>query len=100
ESASHPSPELEAFLAGLTVKARVKAGSSLKFCRVAEGAADLYPRFGPTMEWDTAAGDCVFRFSGADAPRRSPLTYNKQSLRNGPFVIGGELLAPLETRPR
>jgi len=99
ESASHPSAELEGFLATIPVKARVKTGSSLKFCRVAEGAADLYPRFGPTMEWDTAAGDCVYRFSGAAAPRVSPLTYNKESLRNGNFVIGGELLAA-PARPR
>lgn len=99
ESASHPSAELDGFLAGLRVKARVKTGSSLKFCRVAEGSADLYPRFGPTMEWDTAAGDCVYRFSGAAAPRVSPLAYNKESLRNGNFVIGGELLAAA-ARPR
>lgn len=98
ESASHPSTELEGFLAGLRVKARVKTGSSLKFCRIAEGAADLYPRFGPTMEWDTAAGDCVFRFSGAARPRLSPLTYNKESLRNGNFVIGGERLAASPSR--
>lgn len=98
ESASHPSSELETFLAELRVKARIKTGSSLKFCRVAEGAADLYPRFGPTMEWDTAAGDCVFRFSGAERPRESPLVYNKESLRNGNFVIGGELLAAAKAR--
>ncbi|MBI4370951.1 MAG: 3'(2'),5'-bisphosphate nucleotidase CysQ [Elusimicrobia bacterium] len=92
ESRSHPSPELESFLAGLKVKARLRIGSSLKFCRVADGAADLYPRFGPTMEWDTAAGDAVFRWSGEGAPRVSPLAYNKPSLKNGGFVLGGERL--------
>ena len=58
ESRSHPSPALEAFLAPLTVVERVKSGSSPKFCVVAEGGADVYPRLGPTMEWDVAAGDC------------------------------------------
>jgi 3'(2'), 5'-bisphosphate nucleotidase len=88
ESRSHPSARLEEFLATLTVARRVPSGSSLKFCLVAEGEADIYPRFGPTMEWDVAAGDCVFRHSGRNGPRRSPLTYNKPDLRNGDFVIG------------
>jgi 3'(2'), 5'-bisphosphate nucleotidase len=88
ESRSHPSAELHAYLATIPVKARVQAGSSLKFCWVAEGKADIYPRFGRTMEWDVAAGDCVFRESGADAPRRSPLRYNKPDLANAHFIIG------------
>jgi 3'(2'), 5'-bisphosphate nucleotidase len=90
ESRSHPSAELEAWIAGRQVARRINAGSSLKFCRVAEGAADVYPRFGTTMEWDVAAGDCVFRWSGAAGPRFSPLRYNKPGFRNGPFVIGLE----------
>jgi 3'(2'), 5'-bisphosphate nucleotidase len=89
ESRSHPSARLERYLASIPVARRIQAGSSLKFCLVAEGAADLYPRFGPTMEWDVAAGDCVYRSSGRGAPRPSPLTYNKPDLRNGDFVIGG-----------
>ena len=88
ESRSHPSKELEAYLATLPVKERVPAGSSLKFCRVAEGAADLYPRLGPTMEWDVAAGDCIFRNSGRHRPRVSELVYNQPELRNQGFVIG------------
>jgi 3'(2'), 5'-bisphosphate nucleotidase len=88
ESRSHPSPELEAYLATIPVARRISAGSSLKFCLVAEGAADIYPRFGPTMEWDTAAGDCVFRYSGRDGERASPLRYNTPDLRNPSFVIG------------
>ena len=88
ESRSHPSAELEEFLKTVRVKARVQAGSSLKFCWVAEGRADLYPRFGPTMEWDTAAGDCVYRQSGRDDERSSPLRYNTPSLRHDRFVIG------------
>jgi 3'(2'), 5'-bisphosphate nucleotidase len=90
ESRSHPSPELEAFLAPLSVASREVVGSSLKFCRVAEGAADLYARFGPTMEWDVAAGDCIFRNSAAHGRRASPLRYNQPELRNQGFVIGLE----------
>jgi 3'(2'), 5'-bisphosphate nucleotidase len=88
ESLSHPSPELEEYLQTIPVARRVKAGSSLKFCWVAEGRADLYPRLGPTMEWDVAAGDCVYRQSGREGERPSPLTYNKPDLRNTSFVIG------------
>jgi 3'(2'), 5'-bisphosphate nucleotidase len=88
ESLSHPSPELEQYLQTLPVARRVKAGSSLKFCWVAEGRADIYPRLGPTMEWDVAAGDCVYRQSGPNGERSSPLTYNKPDLRNPSFVIG------------
>ena len=88
ESRSHPSPELEAYLETIPVARRVQVGSALKFCLVAEGTADIYPRFGPTMEWDSAAGDCVFRYSGRDGERESPLTYNRPDLRNPPFVIG------------
>ena len=88
ESLSHPSQELEDYLKTIPVARRVKAGSSLKFCWVAEGKADVYPRLGPTMEWDVAAGDCVYRQSGRDGERPSPLTYNKPDLRNSSFVIG------------
>ncbi len=88
ESLSHPSPELEEYLQTIPVAQRVKAGSSLKFCWVAEGRADIYPRLGPTMEWDVAAGDCVYRQSGRSGERSSPLTYNKPDLRNPSFVIG------------
>jgi 3'(2'), 5'-bisphosphate nucleotidase len=88
ESLSHPSAELEEYLKTIPVARRVKAGSSLKFCWVAEGRADVYPRLGPTMEWDVAAGDCVYRQSGRGGERTSPLTYNKPDLRNTSFVIG------------
>jgi 3'(2'), 5'-bisphosphate nucleotidase len=88
ESLSHPSAELEEYLRTIPVARRVKAGSSLKFCWVAEGRADIYPRLGPTMEWDVAAGDCVYRQSGRHSERSSPLTYNKPDLRNSSFVIG------------
>lgn len=73
---------------GVKVAEEIPSGSSLKFCLVAEGKADLYPRFGPTMEWDTAAADAVFRYSGKNGTRTSPLTYNKPDLKNGEFVLG------------
>jgi len=88
ESRSHPSERLEHYLRTIEVSGRIQAGSSLKFCMVAEGKADIYPRFGPTMEWDVAAGDCIFRNSGRGTPRHSPLRYNKPDLRNGDFILG------------
>ena len=89
ESRSHPSPELERFLAELHVAERIKVGSSLKFCWLADGRADCYARFGPTMAWDVAAGDCVFRYaSPSDRPHASPLSYHPANLGVGPFVIG------------
>lgn len=88
ESRSHPSAELEAWLRTVPVAERIPAGSSLKFCWLAEGRVDVYPRFGATMEWDVAAGDCVFRQSGADGPRVSPLEYNRPDLRIPGFVVG------------
>lgn len=88
ESKSHPSAELEDYLKDLPIKERITAGSSLKFCLVAEGRADIYPRMNPTMEWDVAAGDCIYRNSGKGRPRRSSLTYNKATLKNDSFVIG------------
>jgi 3'(2'), 5'-bisphosphate nucleotidase len=90
ESRSHPSAELEAWLAERPVAARVPVGSSLKFCLVAEGSVDVYPRLGPTMEWDVAAGDCIYRHSGRAGPRQSPLVYNQPTLRNPSFVLGLE----------
>jgi 3'(2'), 5'-bisphosphate nucleotidase len=87
-SRSHPSGQLAAFLDKHGVSRRVPAGSSLKFCLVAEGAADVYPRFGPTMEWDTAAGDCVYRDSAASGRHPCALNYNKPDLRNGGFIVG------------
>jgi len=88
ESRSHPSERLERYLGSIEVSKRIQAGSSLKFCMVAEGKAHIYPRFGPTMEWDVAAGDCIFRNSGRAVPRKSPLRYNKPDLRNGDFILG------------
>ncbi len=77
-SRSHLSPETEAFIERFAVKSMLPAGSSLKFCRVAEGAADLYPRLSRTMEWDTAAGDAVLRAAGGRVS-----TLNGQALLYG-----------------
>lgn len=68
----------------------ISAGSSLKFCLVAEGIADMYPRFGPTMEWDTAAGHAIAEIAGArvlDFYARTPLRYNKEKLENPSFIV-------------
>ncbi len=92
QSRSHPSPELEAYLAGLKVAESVSVGSSLKLCAVAEGRADLYPRLGPTMEWDTAAGQAVVEGAGGKVLDREgrPLVYNKPELLNPYFVVTGD----------
>jgi 3'(2'), 5'-bisphosphate nucleotidase len=63
-SRSHMSPETSAFIERYAVASMVSAGSSLKFCKLAEGEADLYPRLSRTMEWDTAAGDAILRAAG------------------------------------
>jgi 3'(2'), 5'-bisphosphate nucleotidase len=70
---------------------RIACGSSLKLCRVAEGAADFYPRFGPTMEWDTAAAQCVVEVAGGMVADLSgvALRYNKQNLLNPYFMVAG-----------
>ncbi|MEA1986712.1 MAG: 3'(2'),5'-bisphosphate nucleotidase CysQ [Candidatus Marinimicrobia bacterium] len=87
ESRSHPSQELENYLKTIKVKNRIQVGSSLKFCFVAEGKADIYPRMGPTMEWDTGAGDCIFRNATEGKENYSPIKYNKRVLKNDNFVI-------------
>ncbi len=93
-SRSHCDAATEAFLAKLPIGERKSAGSSLKFCRLAEGAADVYPRFGPTMEWDTAAGDAVLRAAGGcvNAVEGGPLAYGKtgSDYRNGGFIAWGD----------
>ncbi|HEU4987499.1 MAG TPA: 3'(2'),5'-bisphosphate nucleotidase CysQ [Rhizobiaceae bacterium] len=80
-SRSHRTPETDAFIAKFPGAEIVSVGSSLKFCLLAEGAADLYPRFGRTMEWDTAAGDAVLRAAGGRTLTLDgePLTYGKRN---------------------
>lgn len=93
-SRSHSDPATEAFLASLVIAERRPAGSSLKFCAVAEGSADVYPRFGTTMEWDTAAGDAVLRAAGGIVQNEdgTPLRYGKAEtqFKNGPFIAWGD----------
>ena len=93
----HLSPETQEFVDNLKKEFKevelVETGSSLKLCLVAEGRADFYPRFGPTMEWDTAAAHAVVIFSGADikqAPSGEELVYNKENLLNPWFIVQGK----------
>jgi len=82
---------LDRFLEGRTVAASINAGSSLKFCLVAAGEADLYPRFGRTMEWDTAAGDAVLRAAGGRVTELDgrELRYGKPGFANPHFIARG-----------
>jgi 3'(2'), 5'-bisphosphate nucleotidase len=92
-SRSHLDENTAAFLERLPIAARRSTGSSLKFCLVAEGEADVYPRFGPTMEWDTAAGHAVVAAAGGRVvtPEGEPFVYGKtgSGYRNGSFVVWG-----------
>jgi 3'(2'), 5'-bisphosphate nucleotidase len=96
-SRSHRDPETESFLKALPIGEARSAGSSLKFCVVAEGLGDVYPRFGPTMEWDTAAADAVLRAAGGVVldTAGGPLNYGKfdLGLRNGSFIAWGDATA-------
>ncbi len=92
-SRSHRGASLDAFLARLGPHELVAMGSSLKFCLVAEGAADVYPRFGPTSEWDTAAAQAVVEAAGGVvlAPDRAPLRYNaRDDLLNPSFIASAD----------
>jgi 3'(2'), 5'-bisphosphate nucleotidase len=96
-SRSHLDPKSDSFLKRLPIGETRFAGSSLKFCLIAEGLGDVYPRFAPTMEWDTAAGDAVLRAAGGGVldPSGLPLSYGKvdSELRNGPFIAWGDVTA-------
>jgi 3'(2'), 5'-bisphosphate nucleotidase len=98
-SRSHASAETQAYFDVLNEEhGRVQIlskGSSLKLCMVAEGAADVYPRFAPTMEWDTAAGHAVCKYAGCNVfqyDSKTPLTYNKENLLNPWFLVARERL--------
>ncbi|MFI5205454.1 MAG: 3'(2'),5'-bisphosphate nucleotidase CysQ [Candidatus Paceibacterales bacterium] len=93
-SRSHLTDETLKFVEDLKSQGKqvdfVSSGSSLKFCLVAEGAADVYPRFGPTMEWDTAAAQAVANAAGKkvlNTSTRQELTYNKENLLNPNFIV-------------
>ena len=67
----------------------LKIGSSIKFCRLAEGKADIYPRFGRTMEWDTAAGHAILKYEGGsliDINTKKELVYGKKDYENSSFI--------------
>lgn len=93
-SRSHMSSETKEFIDKLDKKGKslklISKGSSLKLCQVAEGTADCYPRLGPTMEWDTAAGHAIAKFAGKSVniyPDNTPLIYNKENLLNPWFIV-------------
>lgn len=87
-SRSHRGSSLDAFLARIGPHELVEVGSSLKLCLVAEGAADVYPRLGPTSEWDTAAGQCVLEQAGGQVLKLNgePLEYNRENTLNPSFM--------------
>ena len=96
-SRSHKTAELEAYVAekrkAFGDVEFISAGSSLKICLVAEGRADVYPRLGPTMEWDTAAGQAIAEYAGASVCQHDtskPLIYNKEDLHNPWFIVQRE----------
>lgn len=93
-SRSHQNQETTQYIESLKGQGRpvtlINSGSSLKICRVAEGAADIYPRFAPTMEWDTAAGHIIAQESGCvvlQPETKTPLVYNKENLLNPWFIV-------------
>ena len=90
-SRSHLTPEVGEYLRQFDIAQEISAGSSLKFCRVAEGMADIYPRLGRTMEWDTAAGHAVVQFAGGSVSdlEGNPLRYGKAGSENPHFVVKG-----------
>jgi 3'(2'), 5'-bisphosphate nucleotidase len=90
-SRSHPDAKTGELLKTLTIKGHTHAGSSLKFCLVAAGEADIYPRAGQTMEWDTAAGHAVLRAAGGTVTNwdGTPFLYGKPGFLNGPFIARG-----------
>ena len=93
-SRSWRSPRTDALLARMGEVEVVSQGSSLKFCRLAEGTLDVYPRMGPTCEWDTAAGQCVLQAAGGvvlSTASGKPFRYNRRpSLLNGDFMALGD----------
>lgn len=93
-SRSHQSEETQAYIENLRKQGKpvtlISSGSSLKICLVAEGSADVYPRFAPTMEWDTAAGHAIARAAGSEMyhiDEKTPLRYNKEDLLNPWFIV-------------
>jgi 3'(2'), 5'-bisphosphate nucleotidase len=89
-SRSHMNEETQVFINGLRNPSLVSAGSSLKFMLLANGQADVYPRYAPTMEWDTAAAHAVVKETGREVTQfgtTQPLVYNKENLLNPYFLV-------------
>lgn len=96
-SRSHRDARTQAFLQRMGETEPMAQGSSLKFCRIAEGAMDVYPRFGPTSEWDTAAGQAIVEAAGGVVldSRGRPLRYNqRETVLNGDFLALGDPALP------
>jgi len=94
QSRSHPSEALLHYLEKLDVKESIARGSSLKLCAVADGSADIYPRLGPTWEWDTGAGHAIVEAAGGHVVdlEKKPLQYNKQVIKNDHFIVVSDLV--------
>jgi 3'(2'), 5'-bisphosphate nucleotidase len=90
-SRSHRGAEIDNILSDYNISGEISAGSSLKFCKIAEGKADIYPRTGRTMEWDTAAGHAILNFAGGSIIdlEGSPLIYGKPGFENPSFIALG-----------
>ncbi|WP_106567671.1 3'(2'),5'-bisphosphate nucleotidase CysQ [Cecembia rubra] len=89
-SRSHRTTETEEFISQYPDAACINMGSSLKFMLVAEDRAQLYPRFAPTMEWDTAAAQAIVEAAGREVltyPSLEPMKYNREDMRNGWFLV-------------
>lgn len=91
-SKSHPSAATAAYLRNLNIGEMISMSSAIKFCLVAEGRADIYPRFGRTMEWDTAAGHAIVEAAGGrvETADGKPLVYGKPGFENPPFIAYGK----------
>jgi len=92
-SRSHLDPDTQRWIEAHRIVELCSAGSSLKFCTIAEGEADVYPRLGPTMEWDTAAGQAVLLAAGGRVTDLDgkPMRYGKPAFRNGSFIAWGSV---------
>ena len=91
-SSSHRDVKTDGWLKKNKINKTISIGSSLKFCLLASGEADVYPRFGPTMEWDTAAGDAVLRSAGGKVLNidGTNFFYGKKNYKNGDFIAKGD----------
>ena len=92
-SRSHPSDVLNSLLEKIVNYEIINTGSSIKFCLIASGQADCYPRFGPTSEWDTAAGEAIVRFAGGHVVTTNgdSMNYNqKENYLNPNFIVSND----------